>query len=185
MVDEREWQQRQMYRHFEAQLEARLNRAGRTKVHGIIPQHYFSAASSECRDMFIDGHFYGCISLAQAVAEGISKFIGSVHSIHVGKDFLKRVAKLGTRGFISSQSCDAFRQIWGNDRNTFHHLNETVETDYQTLETRAEECVNALYKIESEIFWYDFTNNGISPKHPEYWPKSGPETVDVFLRLGC
>jgi hypothetical protein len=185
VVDERDWQRKQMYTAFEAQLEARLKRAGRTKVHGIIPHHYFSAASSECREMFIGGHFYGCISLAQAVAEGLSRFIARVHSMSLGKDFLKRVAKLEKRGLISTQGHAAFKQIWGNDRNTFHHLNENVEIDYQTLEARAEECVNALYELESEIFWYDLADEGVLPKHSEYWPKSGPDTVSVFLRLGC
>jgi hypothetical protein len=102
-----------------------------------------------------------------------------------GKDFLKRVAKLEKGGLISAETYAAFKQIWGNDRNTIHHLNESIEIGYQTLEARAEECVNALYKIESEIFCYDFTNDGISPKHSAYWPKSGPDTVQVFLRLGC
>jgi hypothetical protein len=185
VVDEHDWQRKQMCAAFEAQLEVRLNRAGRTKVHGIIPQHYFSAASSECREMFISGHFYGCISLAQAVAEGLSRFVARAHSMNSGKDFLKRVAKLEKGKLISAESYAAFKRIWGNDRNTFHHLNESIEINYQTLEARAEECVNALYKIESEIFCYDLTNAGISPKHSEYWPKSSPDTVQVFLRLEC
>lgn len=64
-MSEAEWKQLQLANIDEAKFAARAARAGRTRVHGIIPQHFFSAASSECRELFIDGHFYGCISLAQ------------------------------------------------------------------------------------------------------------------------
>jgi hypothetical protein len=40
-----------------ARFEDRAERAARTQIHGIIPQQFFSAASSECRELFIDAHF--------------------------------------------------------------------------------------------------------------------------------
>ena len=39
----------------EARLAGRAQRSVRTSVHRVIPRHFFSAASSECRDVFIDG----------------------------------------------------------------------------------------------------------------------------------
>jgi hypothetical protein len=39
------------------------------------PHVWFEVASTECRDLFRDGHFYGCICLSQSVAEGLGKFI--------------------------------------------------------------------------------------------------------------
>jgi hypothetical protein len=51
------WKQEQLQRVDEARLPAWLERAVRTHVHELIPNHFFSAASSECRDAFIDGHF--------------------------------------------------------------------------------------------------------------------------------
>ncbi len=173
-----------MRQSFEAKLEYRIERASRTQIHGIIPFHYFSVASSECRNMFLDDYFYGCISIAQAMAEAISRFICKVHNIRAAKALETRIARLEEKKLISSQAADAFRKIHGNDRNTFHHLNEDVETEYQLLQNRAEECVNALYLIESEVFGYDFSDGSIAPKRPEYWPLTGPNTGAVYLRLG-
>jgi hypothetical protein len=86
---------------FEAKLENRLDRASRTKIHGIIPFHYFSVASSECRNMFLDAYFYGCISVAQAMAEAISKFICRVHSVRTGKALENCIARLEEKKLIS------------------------------------------------------------------------------------
>jgi hypothetical protein len=63
-MSEANWKTDQLKRHDEVRLSGRAERAARTEVHGVIPNHFFSAASSECRDAFIDGHYYGCISLA-------------------------------------------------------------------------------------------------------------------------
>ena len=48
---------------------------------GSSRNHFFSAASSQCRDAFIDGHYHGCISLAQALAEGLSSYLGGLHQV--------------------------------------------------------------------------------------------------------
>lgn len=124
---DREFLRQQTTNLFEAKLETSLDRTIRTKVHGVIPHQYFSAASSECREMFIEGSFYGCITLAQAVAEGLSRFVADVHEINgLGKDPVNRVSKLNKRGFISAESRAAFKRIWSDDRNKYHHLNENI-----------------------------------------------------------
>ena len=43
---------------------------GSPEIQPIIPYTHFAKASSECWDMFDNAHYYGCISLTQAVAEG-------------------------------------------------------------------------------------------------------------------
>lgn len=173
----------QLKRHDVARLGGRADRASRTEVHGVIPNHFFSAASSECRDVFIDGHFYGCISLAQAVAEGLSSHLGRLHQVAAKKDPHQRVQRLRDKGVISGSALDAFSRIWGSDRNTLHHLNADVPTDYTELERRAEECVKALLEIESELFAFSINEGRIGPKNPIYWPKSDAEHTEVFLRL--
>ena len=183
-MQNREWLRQQTRNLFEAKLEINLDRTIQTKVHGVIPHHYFSAASSECREMFIEGHFYGCITLAQAVAEGLSRFVADVNGITgLSKDPVNRVSKLHKRGFISAEARGAFKKIWSDDRNIYHHLNENIETDPERLEGRAEECVNALCEIESELFAFDIVEGAISPKRPEYWPKVEENMMMAFLRL--
>jgi hypothetical protein len=148
----------------------------------MIPGEFFAAASSECRDVFIDGHYYSCIALSQAVAEGLSQFLGGIHKVRAKKDPALRVERLHAKGVITEATRDAFLQIWGNDRNTFHHLNPDIPTGYQALELRAEGCVKALFQIEAEIFAFDVIEGAIAPKHPEYWPKTGPQHVGAFIR---
>jgi len=179
-----DWKREQLERHDEARLAGRADRAARTSVHGVIPGQFFAAASSECRDVFIDGHYYACISLSQAVAEGLAHFLGDFHKVGARKDPAKRVQRLHAKGVIRLTVLNAFLRIWGNDRNTFHHLNPDIPTDHPTLEGRAEECVKALLEIESEIFAFDTADGGrIAPRHPEYWPKDDPQHMRVFLRL--
>ena len=177
------WKAEQLKRLDEARLSGRAERAARTEVHGVIPNHFFAAASSECRDLFIDGHYYGCISLAQAVAEGLATYLGRLHQVGAKKDPQQRVRRLQTKGAITDGSMKAFLLIWGTDRNTFHHLNEDVPTDYGELEQRAESCVRALLAIESELFAFSINEGRLVPTHPIYWPKTDSEHVDVFLRL--
>jgi hypothetical protein len=182
MNDSLEAKQKELLDTFQAGLAGCALRATRTKVHGIIPYRYFSIASSECRHMFIYGQFYGCISLAQAVAEALARFVARHHQVRVAKDPRLMVARLRKANRISEQCSEAFLVIWGDDRNDFHHLNEDVELDYATLEARAEDCVSQLYVIESELFAYEVPDGGLRPLKPEYWPESGG-TYGVFLRL--
>ena len=140
------WRRQQLKSHDQARLAGRADRATRTSVHGIIPGRFFAAASSECRDIFIDGHYYACISLSQAVAEGLARFLGDLHNVRAKNDPKKRVQRLLSKGVITGTACDAFDRIWGNDRNTFHHLNPDILTDYEELERRAEDYVNALLR---------------------------------------
>jgi hypothetical protein len=167
---------------FNAGLDERINRAERAKVHNIIPYHYFSNVSAESKDLFIGGHYYGCISLCQTVAESLSRFICSVNKTRNTKDYNTRVNRLYAAKLISSQAKTAFETIWGTDRNTFHHLNIDLVTNYQDLLKRAEECLNGLYTIEAEIFSFKIINDAIAPEKPIYWPKPNDGKMDIFLK---
>jgi hypothetical protein len=167
---------------FNTQLDARINRFFKTRFHNVIPNQYFSNASAESVNLFINGHPYGCISLCQAIAESLSRFICSSNKVKIGKDFRSRVDKLSKEKLISTRSKLAFHKIWGNDRDTFHHLNENITTDYNVLIERAEECLTALSTIESEIFAYKLSNNAIVPLKPIYWSKPKDGLLEVFLK---
>jgi hypothetical protein len=196
-----EWTRLQIQKDDESKFELRVARAQRTNVHRIIPLEWFAIASTECRDMFIDGRFYGCICLAQSVAEGMGKFVLEVHRARLGKHrqpiensrgvkgkkLLKTLKdlKCGIRNgqpmsVLSERCLDAFNRIEGNDRNDFHHLNRNVPTDLAALEQRAEECVVALYDIESELFGCEF-GGSLTPYQREYWRDAG-KYAKVYLR---
>jgi len=164
-------------------------RKTRVRIHKFIPGEFFSAASSECRKLFIDGHFYGCITLAQAVAEGIAKFLAEKNSLPdkfsqnvFGISQPTRAAELQKTGVISNTAAAAFGRI-DEDRNDFHHLNKDIEQDYFRLQAKAEGCVNALYDIESEVFAFRLgKDGGFEFKNPEYWPPAGPGMSKIFIR---
>jgi hypothetical protein len=173
----------QLARHDEATLAQRTERYASSRVHGIIPNQWFAAASSECRDMYVDGHFYGCISLSQAVAEGIAKFLLEKHSLADPGGQARRCQLLEERGIIDAASAKAFEIIRGTDRNHFHHLNKQIETDWQALKSRAAECVEALYSIESVLFAFDADAGAIRPRNRDLWIVKPDGTAEVFLRL--
>lgn len=119
-----------------------------------------------------------------AVAEGLTRYFGDFHKVGARKNPPLRASKLHKAAVISGESHEAFKVIWGNDRNTFHHLNENIPTDYAQLEARAEQCVNALYTIEAEVFAYGSGDGGLKPKNPQYWPWFDANHVTTYLRLG-
>lgn len=183
MITERDEAERYLRNRFEQSLTAQLDRYLQARVHEVIPGHFFSKASAECRDLFVFAHYYGCISLAQAVSERLSMFLAGVNQHRKVNDYRTRVRRLSEAGAISRASLDSFLAVWGTDRNDYHHLNSTVETDYARLHERAWGCVEALYVIESDVFAFDINDGRIVPRHPKYWPQIETGLTDVFLRF--
>lgn len=172
----------QMRSRFEASLPSRMERASRVKLQHFIPEHWFAAAASESVSMFIDGYFYGAISVAQAYIEALSRFLAEHHSVPVRKDVEERCRRLNDSGVITIAALNAAVAIMRH-RNDFHHLNKSVPADYSTLQTRAEDCINNLYTIETEIFAYSLHQPGQLVFHrPEYWPDAGVGMTSVRLR---
>lgn len=204
LIADPEWIRLQIREDDEARFDERVARVQRVKTHKIIPHLWFDVASTECRDLFRDGHFYGCICLSQSVAEGLAKFVLEVHHETVGKqkrpielcekpatgrtliDMLKNLKRglyQGQPWSVLTEKClKAFECIEGGDRDDFHHLNKRIITDLKKLEDRAEECVTALYDIESELFGFEFTDGAIIPYQREYWPDAGKKYAKVHLR---
>jgi hypothetical protein len=186
-MTERELVERDLRASFGATIERRVDRQLHSNVHPIICSDFFSEASSECREMYVAGHYYGCISLVQSVAEGLAKFIAGKNNLaskysrdKSGVYQEERVGKLVEAGFISANLEKAFMAIVGTDRDQIHHMNRNVETDNEKLEARAREVLCALYEIESEIFAYTNTpGEGITPLNPQYWPKPDDDGIAV------
>ena len=155
---------------FNATLDDKVRRRSNAPVHQVLPSEWFAPASRECRDMFVDGHFYGCISLVQSVAEGISRFVAFKNAVRDPGHHISRCAMLKKRGFISLEAYKAFKSIEGGDRNHYHHLNAEIERDRSKLESRATECMQALRQIESDVFEWQVGEGGtMKVKNPQYW----------------
>ncbi len=165
---------------FEQTLPDRIRRYLEVKPHPITAYHHFSSVSAECIDLFRDGHFFGCISLVQAVTEALVKFLCIRNGWKSEKQFEKNIHKLFSRKFISDQVKDYFLQIW-QTRDDYHHLNPNIETDRQKLESIAREKLDILNKIESDIFAFTLVEGKIRPTNLKYWDIDG-DTAEVFLR---
>jgi hypothetical protein len=167
---------------FEQTLSSRVERYLKVKPHGIVPLTEFAPVSAECALLFRDGHYYGSIALSQAVAEAIAKFLCAKNGWKPDKNFEENVKKLETRQFISKDSRDKFLSLWEN-RDDYHHLNPTIETDRRKLEALACEKVLLLKQIESQVFAFTFVDGKLVPACRKYWALQEDGTVPVFLRL--
>ena len=168
---------------FEGTLPGFVSRRRAVEAPGIIPNHHFSAASTECTLCFALGNFYAAISLSQAIAESISKFVLTRHQMKVVSLFENNVRSMRKAGLITEDSAARLRDVW-KDRNEFHHLNPSVATERTALEQKALTNVHALAFVEAELFAYGLDRGALVPAHPEYWDSpSGTGTVEVFLRL--
>jgi hypothetical protein len=157
-----------MRQEFEQSLPARIERYLNAGKPWLIPNHHFAAVSAECCLLFRDGHFYGCIALAQAVAEAIASFLCRCHGWSPRQNFETNIETLFRRAFISKQLHDNFLKIW-KGRNDYHHLNPTILLEKQKLEILARKNINLLGKIEEELFAINLRNGKIVPRNPKYW----------------
>lgn len=167
---------------FEQTLSSRVERYMKVKPHGIGPLTIFAPVSSEIPRLFRDGHFYGSISLSQAVAEAIAKFLCHKNGWKPKKKYEQNVSKLHTRNFISIDLKKKFLEIWKN-RDDYHHLNDTIETDHIKLENLAHEKILLLKEIESEVFKFAIVNGTIVPENPKYWDINPNGITPCFIRL--
>ena len=166
---------------FEFSLEQKVERYLELKPHGIIPNSHFAAVSAECHLLYRDGHYYGTISLTQAIAEALVKFLCTVNGWRPDKVFEKNLEKLERRGKISKALEAKFLNIWQR-RDDYHHLNLQVEQDRKKLEALAKEKLSNLKATEEELFAYSANNGKLVPKFPKYWDQKDGK-VPVYLRL--
>ncbi|MDY6917817.1 MAG: hypothetical protein SVP26_07705 [Chloroflexota bacterium] len=166
---------------FEHTLPKRVDRYWQVKPHEIVPYTHFSAASAECSCLFRDGHFYGCIALAQAVAEALVRFMCETKLNRAKKVFERNVENLRRRGFISENVYEGLLRIWQR-RDDYHHLNPEVATNRQTLEQLARDKTVDLVEVQKGVFRFGIVNGRITPEKPEYWVIEG-DRAQVFLNL--
>ena len=103
---------------------------------GVIPNHHFAVASSECIKLYRDGYLLSAVMVSQSITEGIWRFVLERNQIQLktlkgGGKKIKRpaiAAILVKRKIISTECAAAFVRIWGSFRNDMHHMKPKVST---------------------------------------------------------
>ncbi len=168
---------------FEATLSDRVDRYLRVHVPGIIPYQHFTLPLDECGKLFRDGHYCGCIALAQAIAEAIVRFIWKANQCSGEGEFEARVNKLHARGLITRKVRKCLLKIW-EGRNDYHHLNPTAGPDTDNpaideemathrakLEKLARVKTRLLNKVVAEAFRWSVNGGKLVVEKPKYWKK--------------
>jgi hypothetical protein len=150
----------------------------------LLPDNPFADTSAECARHFQEGHYYGCVALAQAVLEALVHHLWQVNS---GKkkpqdgDFLTILAALHKKGVVKEEWKAKLHEIWVN-RHTFHHLRPSVAADQQTLETTAQAYLRLLEELKDDLFGYDIQGERVVPNHAEYWSiKEGEPLISTCM----
>jgi len=167
---------------FEATLNARIDRYLEARHHPVVPNTTFAAASSECVDLFRDGHFYGCISLCQAVGEALVRHMCNCNSWRPAADFEENVRTLRERGLISADFQSLCDRLW-QKRHDYHHLNPNVAIERAELEALGLERIRTLAEMEKWVFEYTVHEGKLRPKRNQYWTQLEGGKLEVFLRL--
>lgn len=164
----------------EQTLEERVERYLEVAHQGIIPNHHFAAASSECIDLYRDGYLLSAVMVSQAVAEGIWRFVLERNQVQADRDRSAVAATLVERGILSAKCAEAFGRIWRSFRNDVHHMNPSVtRVPYRELARRN---LLDLATVEREIFAVSFENGKLLPIQPRYGDLQAGGTTSVFLR---
>ncbi|EAR23038.1 hypothetical protein NB231_14498 [Nitrococcus mobilis Nb-231] len=165
----------------EQSLDARVDRYLEVNHAGIIGNHYFAAASSECINLYRDGHFIAAVMATQAVNEGMLKFLEERNGLCCANhdDLMKTLRQ---RDIMTQKCVGAAEKIWKSFRNDVHHMNPKVSTI--SFPELARTNLQSLAVVEGEIFGVDIVDGKLCPKQPKYWDIQSDDTVPVFLRLG-
>ena len=166
----------------EQTVDQRIDRYFEIDHQGIVGNHYFARASSECIKLYRDGYYISAVMVSQAVNEGIVKFIAERNGIKEKKTYCDLLNEFMQKSIITSECAQSSKEIWGSFRNDVHHMNPKVATiPFQQI---AKKNLQNLAIIEKEIFGADFRNGNLIPHHPKYWDIQKDGTVPAFLRLG-
>ena len=157
---------------------------------GVIPNHHFAVASSECIKLYRDGYLLSAVMVSQSITEGIWRFVLERNQIQLktlkgGGKKIKRpaiAAILVKRKIISTECAAAFVRIWGSFRNDMHHMKPKVST--VNFPEVAKRNMDDLAAIEREFFAVTFSADAgkLVLVQPRYWDLQEDGTAPVFLR---
>ena len=110
----------------EQTIEIRVERYLEVAHQGVIPNHHFAAASSECINLYRDGYLLSAVMVSQSVTEGVWRFVLERNQIQPYVDRPAVAAALVEQKIISTECAEAFGRIWHSFRNDVHHMNASV-----------------------------------------------------------
>ena len=162
-------------------VDQRVDRYLEIDHQGIVGNHYFVKASSECLNLYRDGYYISAVMVSQAVNEGIVKFVAERNGIIRNKAHNELLDEFAQKNLMTSECAKASKKIWESFRNDVHHMNPKVaKIPFQQV---AKNNLKNLATIEKEIFGADFRNGDLIPHNPIYWDIQKDGIVPVFLRL--
>ena len=171
---------RRMREALEQTIQIRVERYLEVAYQGIIPNHHFAAASSECIELYRDGYLFSAVMVSQSVTEAVWRFVLERNQIQPDGDRPAVAPVLVGQKIISTECAEAFVRIWRSFRNDVHHMNESVSAvPFREL---AKQNLVDLAAIEREIFACTFSNGRLVPVQPRYWDLRADGTTSVFLR---
>jgi hypothetical protein len=91
-------------------LDDRVERYLEVAHQGIVPNHHFAAASSECIDLYRDGYALSAVMVSQAVAEGIWRVVLERNEVQADRDRPALAATLVERGILSTECGEALAE---------------------------------------------------------------------------
>lgn len=172
---------------FNASVDERVGRYLEIGHQWIIGNHHFATASSECINVYRDGHFIAAVMMSHSINEGVVVFVAErvklpkYKSDGNSKSIEELINELEQQKMISKACADASRGIYGSYRNDIHHMDPKVGSiDFCSLARRN---LKRLAIIEREIFGADVIEGRLKPHHPIYWDLNADGTVSAFLRL--
>jgi hypothetical protein len=137
----------------------------------IVPNRPFAASSIECAEQFRDGHYFGCIALAQSVLEAVILHVWQIalkRKPNHEDTFDKNIDALHKKKVISDKWKAKLEQMWAN-RHSFHDLRPSAKSDQQRIEEMARNLLMLLSDLEREFFGFTSREGIVVPDHPEYW----------------
>ncbi len=153
-------------------LSDRADRFLQVRCITLVPDSPFAAQSLECAEQFRDGHYFGCIALAQSVLEAMIRHIVQVKlkkkPTQEGS-FYKNIEALYKKKIVSDNWKNKLKKMWA-DRHSFHHLRPSVQADHLKLEVKARNTLTLLDNLEQTFFGFKKQEEVVVPEHPEYWP---------------
>jgi hypothetical protein len=148
----------------------RADRFSQVRENTLIPDAPFAAPWAECAILFRDGHYFGCISLTQAILEAVIRQIWQVKlkkkQTQEGS-FGKNLEALHKKKIISDEWKSKLEEMWA-DRHSFHHLRPSVVADHLKLEETARNTLTLLNDLGRKFFGLSIRNEILVPDQPEY-----------------
>jgi hypothetical protein len=114
----------------------------------------FGAPLVECAEQFRDGYYFGCIALTQTVLEAVIRHVWQIKfkkKPNQEGSFDKNLEALHKRKIVSDEWKAKLDEMWA-ERNSFHRLRPSVESEQKKLEEKARSNLTLLNELEQTFF---------------------------------